>query len=213
MQGRVIFFDETTSTGRLSGSDGVRYDFRQTDLKQQVQPAVGMDVDFEPRDGIARDIYLLGTGTAAGNGRYVGEVEPDLGIGGYMMRAITERYAAFGGRARRKEFWSLQLLNLIVQIGGLVLLIGAVSSDSRDASILLLIIFALAMLILFLPSLALMVRRLHDMGQPGWMVLLLILINVIPYVGSLVAFIGVIVIGVVEGQPFENRYGIPVKRS
>ncbi|SOC15961.1 DUF805 domain-containing protein [Rhodobacter maris] len=63
-----------------------------------------------------------------------------------------------------------------------------------------------------MPGLALAVRRLHDIGQPGWILLILIFVGLIPWVGQLIAFIGILLIGLMDGQPHENRFGVPVKR-
>ena len=51
----------------------------------------------------------------------------------------------------------------------------------------------------FLPGLALVVRRLHDIGKSGWM----ILTSLIPLIGS----IWLIVLMVTEGEPSANQYG------
>ena len=52
---------------------------------------------------------------------------------------------------------------------------------------------------IILPSIAMTVRRLHDVGQSGWMVLL----NLVPYVGGVV----ILVFTCLDSQPNENKYG------
>ncbi|MDY0077004.1 MAG: DUF805 domain-containing protein [Bacteroidales bacterium] len=57
-------------------------------------------------------------------------------------------------------------------------------------------IYSLALII---PSLAVAVRRLHDVGKSGWM----ILIGLIPLIG----FIWLLVLMVTDSKPGENQYG------
>ena len=61
------------------------------------------------------------------------------------------------------------------------------------------IIYFLYCLAVFLPGLAVQVRRLHDLGKSGWM----ILIALIPLVGA----IWLLVLYCLDGQPGENQYG------
>lgn len=107
-----------------------------------------------------------------------------------------EKYAGVGGRSRRKEYWYFMLFNLIVGLVlvGIDLLLGTFSPSSNIG--LLSGIYSLAVII---PSLALSVRRLHDIDRTGWWVL----INSVPPVGSIV----LLVFAVTNGTPGGNRYG------
>lgn len=102
----------------------------------------------------------------------------------WFIKCIKQ-YADFKGRARRQEFWMFTLFYCL-------------------ASILVSMIFlplfgSLLMLGLLVPSLAVNVRRLHDVGKSGlWMLLYLI-----PIVGV----IWMLVYTVTEGQSGENEYG------
>lgn len=110
--------------------------------------------------------------------------------------SALKQYAVFSGRARRKEFWFFQLGNLLV---GLVLLTVAVllgTARSGEGIGLLNDIYGLAVLI---PSIAVTVRRLHDIGRTGWWVL----IGLVPVVG----FIVLLVFAVMDSQPGTNAYG------
>lgn len=80
------------------------------------------------------------------------------------VTTCLKKYAEFGGRAGRPEFWWFALFTLIV---GLVL--GWVSD----------ILGMLVNLGLLLPSLAVGARRLHDIGKSGWFQL----IWLIPFIG------------------------------
>ncbi len=103
---------------------------------------------------------------------------------------VLKQYADFNGRARRKEFWMFVLFNAIVSvilttIDAMLGTYGALSG-----------IYGLA---IFIPSLAVSVRRLHDIGKSGWM----ILVALIPVIG----FIWLLVLYIMEGTPGENQYG------
>ncbi len=82
----------------------------------------------------------------------------------YFLDIITKHYVDFGGKEGRKVYW-LWVLNCFI----VSFIIGLISST-------LSYIFSLAILI---PSLAILVRRLHDAGFSGWWALLLL----VPVVG------------------------------
>ncbi len=103
---------------------------------------------------------------------------------------VLRQYADFNGRARRKEFWMFVLFNLIFAIVANVLdyMFG---TDYIFGGI-----YGLAMLI---PGLAVSVRRLHDVGKSGWM----LLVGLIPVIGG----IWLLVLSVMDSQPGTNQYG------
>jgi uncharacterized membrane protein YhaH (DUF805 family) len=107
-----------------------------------------------------------------------------------------KKYAVFSGRSRRKEYWYFVLFNIIVAIvlAGIDALLGTRSSYAGAG--LLSGIYGLAVII---PSLAVTVRRLHDIDRSGWW----IFINLIPLIGAIV----LLVFAVSEGTPGNNRYG------
>ena len=102
----------------------------------------------------------------------------------------------FSGRSRRKEYWYFVLFNIIVSIvlAGIDALLGTFSSASNIG--LLSGIYSLAVLI---PTLAVSVRRLHDIDRSGWW----ILIGLVPLIGAIV----LLVFALLEGTPGSNRYG------
>ena len=124
------------------------------------------------------------------------------------MLMPLRRYADFSGRSRRKEYWMFNLFILIVYsvlIG--IFLTGfnfAAMNAGGDPQIsvigwiamILLGIFALGIII---PTLAVIVRRLHDQDKSGWF----ILIQFIPYVGAIV----LLVFMCLDGTKGENRFG------
>jgi uncharacterized membrane protein YhaH (DUF805 family) len=109
---------------------------------------------------------------------------------------VLKKYAVFSGRARRKEYWYFVLFNIIVAIvlSLIDLLLGTFSSASNIG--LLSGIYGLAVII---PTLAVTVRRLHDIDRTGWW----ILINLIPLIGTIV----LLVFEVTPGMPGSNRFG------
>ena len=106
-------------------------------------------------------------------------------------RAVLKKYATFGGRAGRAEFWMFFLINFLI-IMGLVMI---------DTLIGLGFLGGLYGLAVFLPTLAVYVRRLHDSGRTGWWML----IAFIPLIGFLVLLIFMLL----EGNPGDNEYGPP----
>ena len=103
-----------------------------------------------------------------------------------------KKYATFSGRASRSEYWWWALFSFIVyvvlRVPAYVLGIATSSDGGRTPGaaaiplIILMIIFSLAIIV---PNLALTVRRLHDAGYSGWLVLL----GLVPYVGGLILLI------------------------
>lgn len=75
---------------------------------------------------------------------------------------VLKKYTVFSGRARRQEYWMYALFNAIAAIVALVLdlVLGTFP-----------IIIAIYYLAVLLPSLGVLVRRLHDTGRSGWWVL------------------------------------------
>jgi len=78
--------------------------------------------------------------------------------------AVLNKYAVFGGRATRKEFWNF------VFTTGLIVIATAIfgSIISEEALELLEALFGLYALAIAIPMLAVTVRRMHDVGKSGW---------------------------------------------
>ena len=106
--------------------------------------------------------------------------------------SVLKNYAGFAGRARRQEYWMFALVNLIIY--AVLEVIAGVTKSS--AVTILLVIYAVA---LIMPSLAVLVRRLHDTGKSGawfWIVL-------VPFIGG----IWLLVLTAMPGGAGANRYG------
>jgi uncharacterized membrane protein YhaH (DUF805 family) len=105
--------------------------------------------------------------------------------------SVFKKYAEFTGRTGREEFWYFVL--------GYFLIMVALDILGLENSI-----GSLYFLAAFVPSLAVSVRRLHDIKKSGWMML----INLIPIIG----WIWFIVLMAQEGDKTENIYG-PVPKA
>ncbi len=79
----------------------------------------------------------------------------------YYIKAL-KNYATFSGRATRSEYWFFVLFNIIISV-----VLGVVGGLVDFA--LLSSIYSLAVL---LPSIAVGIRRMHDVGKSGWFLLI-----------------------------------------
>ena len=109
---------------------------------------------------------------------------------------VLKHYADFDGRARRMEYWMFTLFTIIIGVVVIALdnLFGVTLKDSYYGPFYF--IFGLA---LFVPTLAVTVRRLHDTGKSGFM----ILIAFIPIIGG----IWLLVLMIIDSDIGENKYG------
>ncbi len=115
----------------------------------------------------------------------------------YFLDVVKNHYADFEGRARRAEYWNFFLFNMlgIIAIVALMFALGAISESLATIGGLAYMAWALG---LFIPSLAVAVRRLHDTGKSGWW----LLISFIPLAG-----IVLIVFLCIDSDPGTNAYG------
>ncbi|MBC8947626.1 MULTISPECIES: DUF805 domain-containing protein [Xenorhabdus] len=111
--------------------------------------------------------------------------------------SVLKNYAEFSGRARRKEYWMFYLFNIIVFLALIVL--GSAINDTAGFALLLIYI-----IVTFIPSLAVTIRRLHDINRSGWWFLLAF----VP-VASIVLF----VFTLLEGTQGDNEYGADPRRK
>ena len=104
---------------------------------------------------------------------------------------LLQKYATFSGRARRSELWWYVLFQICVMIAASI--IDAVIF--RHSAILT----GIAWLALLIPSVAVVVRRLHDTNRSGWWYL----IAFVPAVGGLI----LLYFCILRGTPGSNNYG------
>jgi uncharacterized membrane protein YhaH (DUF805 family) len=102
------------------------------------------------------------------------------------VKTCFTKYAEFGGRAARPEFWWFALFQFVV-----LTVIGMVSQ----------VLYGIAALALLLPALAVGSRRLHDVNKSAWLMLLWL----IPVIG----WILLIYWAAQPGDPAANSYGEP----
>jgi len=107
-----------------------------------------------------------------------------------------KKYATFTGRSRRKEFWQFVLFVFLVQVvlGVLDRMTGTYSEGAEFG-----FLGGAFSLFVLIPSIAVTVRRLHDIGRTGWW----ILIYLLPFIGAIV----MLVFMVLDSQPETNQYG------
>jgi uncharacterized membrane protein YhaH (DUF805 family) len=113
------------------------------------------------------------------------------------MLLPLRRYADFSGRSRRKEYWMF-ILGWIIALAVALTLDGVLGMSGMVAGVygpITLLLFVG----LFIPGLAVQVRRFHDQDKSGWFVLLAF----IPFIGS----IAVLVFMCLAGTPGPNRFG------
>ena len=112
-----------------------------------------------------------------------------MSFGDSITNCLTNNYVGFSGRASRSEYWFWVLFTILVSLvagimDGLIFGTGTISSISS--------------ILFFLPGLAVLVRRLHDVGRSGWWFLSTILI--LPFFLILYWLIS-------EGDSNPNEYG------
>jgi len=105
-------------------------------------------------------------------------------------KVVVENYANFKGRARRKEYWMFFLVNIIIGVG-----IGIVAGLISEKLLIIANIYNLAILI---PSIAVAIRRMHDINKSGWFIL-------IPIYN--------IILLATEGEKGSNQYGADPKNQ
>jgi uncharacterized membrane protein YhaH (DUF805 family) len=98
------------------------------------------------------------------------------------------RYVDFSGRTSVGGFWRFVAVNFFVLV--LLSIVGGISS-------IFLQLYPVYVLAVLLPSIAIAIRRLHDTGKSGWMILL----GLIPLFGIIV------IVFCVQASDGPNEYG------
>jgi len=121
-----------------------------------------------------------------------------MGFDEAVLRCLS-KYAVFTGRARPGEFWWFMVLYMSVLVLTLVMLV----ISAVLAKVGLLVFAALSV-----PAMSVTVRRLHDIGTTGWMLVLLV-----PFIGQILMLAWLARPGVARLNRFgpqpeksENRY-------
>lgn len=129
----------------------------------------------------------------------------------WYLKVVRDNYANFSGRARRKEFWMFILFSFVISCVLTVVdnMMGftftsdpipgyewASSSQGGYLS-------SIYSLVIIIPSLAVSVRRLHDIGKSGW--------NLLWYFVCCIGWIYLLYLMVLEGESGTNEYGVDPK--
>lgn len=121
--------------------------------------------------------------------------EANFGILDWFKKALRN-YTNFSGRARRKEYWYFVLVQMGLIIVAMIL--DAIIFNSETG-----LFYIVVVLGLFLPGLAVTIRRLHDTSRSGWWFLL----SILPLIGSIV----LLVFLASDTKLETNQWGPPAK--
>ncbi len=126
----------------------------------------------------------------------------------YFLNVLQKKYFSISGRANRKQYWLFILFSFIIHI---LLIIASIFSElfisiidpsgfvSFYFAILSAVLEIALNIALFLPSVTIGIRRLHDIDWSGWWMLLFL----IPFIGGIMLFI----LMLIPGTEGENRFG------
>lgn len=125
---------------------------------------------------------------------------------GESLTSVFNKYATFTGRARRSEYWWFSICYYVIvfifnfaQLGMLVqVMTGEMSYNDPSYTIMMMASVVIG-LGLFLPALAVTVRRLHDIGKSGWNILW----AAIPLVGVIIVLVWMCQ----DSDVVANKYG------
>ena len=137
-----------------------------------------------------------------------------IGFGGAVRRGFA-KYARFSGRAGRAEYWWWTLFTFVTAfvLGIPAAVLGTLTSPDGGETpgapaIPLLVAIGVFYLAVVVPTLAVTVRRLHDAGFSGWLVLL----TLIPWLGGLILPVFTVMPASPNGaryDPAPPTYGYP----
>ncbi|MDB4426407.1 DUF805 domain-containing protein [bacterium] len=123
---------------------------------------------------------------------------------GWYLKVVRDNYANLNGRASRQEYWTFLFINFIFGIVAVVADISLgtafiIGEGTYSVSMGYGWIYSLYTLSVMAPGIAVVVRRLHDVGKSGWMMF----VALIPFIGVIWLF----VLLVTDSNPGENNYG------
>lgn len=102
---------------------------------------------------------------------------------------VLKNYFGFSGRAKRKECWVFMLVNLIISF----------FLSFIDVMLEMALLNSVYLLAIIVPSLAVLIRRLHDTSRSGWWALLLL----VPLIGAIV----ILVFTIQDSKLGDNQFG------
>jgi len=117
----------------------------------------------------------------------------------YFLDAL-KNYVNFTGRATRQQYWMYILFYIVFYFIAVTLDINLGQFDKEKMNGFISTVYTFGLL---LPTVAILARRLHDIGRSSWWILLIL----IPVVGSLV----ILTFTLMDSQKGENEYGVSLK--
>lgn len=193
LKGIILDFNIKENKGFISGDDNQRYNFIGSEWMEQRIPMSGQRVDFEIGEnlGEAKNVFIEVKPRPSLDTAILEDEEEQYNMFDWFAKCI-KNYVNFEGRARRKEFWYYILVVNLVSI----------MLNIVDAIIGAPLLSTLWGVFVFLPTLAVSARRLHDVNMTGWWYLLsLTIIGIIP----------LIIWWATDTKPTENRWGLPAR--
>jgi len=126
---------------------------------------------------------------------------------GAAVKSFWSNYSNFKGRARRSEYWFITLFLFLTNLAAAVIDLALMNGDvdrfiANGGGGIVGLVWILATIV---PALAVLVRRLHDIGKSGWWAL----IGFVPFVGALV----LLFFSVQDSQAEANAYGPSPKHA
>tara|TARA_B100000579_G_scaffold437979_1_gene470477 strand:+ start:11368 stop:12204 length:837 start_codon:yes stop_codon:yes gene_type:complete len=160
-------------------------------VEEEVIEEVEVDEDEEKNEESSGDYYT--DNEEKKDSKY--DDENVIGLNFFQaIGTCLRKYFVFKGRASRSEYWFLQALLL-----PLYFILFVMENTTSDEGIIIAGIIGIIILLLLIPTLAVTIRRFHDINKSGWFVLL----NFIPFIGWII----VLVMLVGKGTEGKNRFG------
>ncbi|WP_242678554.1 DUF805 domain-containing protein [Psychrobacter pygoscelis] len=207
MKGIILNYSPEENKGVISGEDNNSYTFSTANWTEQAPPTVGDDVEFnvgigntvtEVSYGLLRKNYASTVPKSQplveGNVTTEWQLEENYNMFDWFKKCLRN-YVNFGGRARRKEYWYFYLVVTMIYI------VAAIIDFILDTDGILISIVGVA---IFLPMLAVSVRRLHDINRSGWWYL----VSIVPIIGGLIVLFWTCT----DTYPHTNQWGAPARR-
>lgn len=184
MHGKVVAFDTDTFRGVINAHDGQRYAFVMQEWRGTGAPITGQEVDFQIDGAHAKDIVPVVLSVPQAD----------------VPRSAHPEYLSFSGRTSRKTFWMRFVLPFWAVLFGCAFIDRQLAFFDPDTGAPIFPVAALALLASLWPWLATSVRRCHDRGRSGWVLLAVL----IPVVGAVWLFIELYLL---PGERGDNRFG------
>jgi uncharacterized membrane protein YhaH (DUF805 family) len=124
---------------------------------------------------------------------------------GTAIKAFWSNYTNFKSRARRSEYWFIQLFLVLANLATAAIDFALMNGDvdrfiANGGGGIVGLIWIIATIV---PALAVLIRRLHDTNRSGWWAL----IGLVPFVGAIV----LLVFTIEDSSNGQNKYGASPK--